>query len=435
MKIKKTARLHSLAVLVYKREEGFISLRHIVKNIAVVISLTGLLSACVGDSSDGEAESSVAESFDFVGMMANYADNLIVPRYTAFTQQAQAAAGEIMSYCNAIGSVSEAEQRASAQMQWRVMMNTWQQAEIFIVGPAAENGNAGRNAIYSFASTSPPNTCAVDQSVVLAQANSFDISGRSFNSRGLDALEYLLFNDNLNHTCPVQIVETQNWNSLSETVRKQQRCDYAQAVAEDLRVAGQNLVDSWSITGGNYRTRFVNPSNAEESLNALSDALFYIEEETKDLKLGLPTGIQAGCSRVACPEATESPFSETTLDNIRENLLGFRDALMGAEGLGFDDIIIRSGFPQVVENFNTNIDASLALIANTEESLLDQSQALLASGNRTQCNNSAANPENDQTIPICSLQGLVKRITDSLRIDFVTIVDIDLPDRSQSDND
>lgn len=418
---------------------------NLIKKTVIAASVTALLSACAGDSSDGEAEGSLAESFDFTGMMANYVDNLIVPRYVTFTTQVQSAAaqdGAIANYCSAIGTSSEASQRAAAQTQWREMMNTWQQAEIFIVGPAAENGNARRNAVYSFASNFPPNSCSVDQSVVLAQAANFDISARSFNSRGLDALEYLLFNDNLDHTCPVQIVETQGWNALSDSVRKQQRCVYAQSVVADISASGQDLVDRWALTSGNYRTRFVNPSNVEDSLSALSDALFYIEEETKDSKLGLPTGIQASCSRISCPEATESPFSETSLANIRENLIGFRAALMGGEGLGFDDIIIRSGFPNVVKNFNANIDASLQLIASNQDSLLQQSQAILASGDRAQCNNSAANPDNNiatdsasQAIPICSLHGLVKRITDSLRIDFVTIVDIDLPDRSQSDND
>ena len=104
-------------------------------------------------------------------------------------------------------------------------------------------------------------------------------------------------------------------------------------------------------------------------------------------------------------------------------------------GLGFDDIIIAEGFPAIAEEFNSNIDLAIDLIDNTDTSLLDQSQALLDSGDSASCENSASNPESVQTVPICSLYGVIKRITDSLRIDFVTIVNLDLPDRAQSDND
>ncbi len=170
-------------------------------------------------------------------------------------------------------------------------------------------------------------------------------------------------------------------------------------------------------------------------MEALSDALFYIEVETKDTKLGLPTGIHGDCSAVTCPTAVESPYSQSSFENISANLEGFILALTGGEGLGFDDIIIESGFPEVVNAFRANVNAAQELIDEMESSLLSQSEALLGSGDSAACENSAANPDDVQTVPMCSLHGYVKRITDSLRIDFVTIVNIDLPERSQSDND
>lgn len=409
------------------------------------IALLAVLSGCVGDSDSGDADSGdgaetsrVTEEFDFTQMLANYADNLIVPRYQNFQALALLASndgGAFDNYCDSIGSVSEANARTEAQRSWRQMMSQWQQTELFIVGPAADNSNARRNAILSYASNFPPSTCAVDQSVVLAQEATFEINSRSFNARGLDALEYLLFNDNLNHTCPVQIVQTQTWNDLDDSVRRRQRCDYAKLVGQDIAEAAGNLTSGWAVTGGNFRTAFVNPANSQTNLENLSDALFYIELETKDTKLGVTTGLNDGCNQVACPAATESPYSETTLMNIRENLVGFRDALNGGGGLGFDDIIIAEGFSGVVDDFNNNIDLAIDLIDTTDSSLLSQSQALLDSGDSTSCENSASNPESVQSVPICSLHGIIKRITDSLRIDFVTIVNLDLPDRGQSDND
>jgi predicted lipoprotein len=397
----------------------------------------GLLLGCVGDdkAQDTSPEQRPRE-FNYVAMMANYADNLIVPQYQAFADASVELAAEAgADYCAAIGTDGEAAARSEAQAAWRSAMDQWQQAELFLVGPATDNGGALRNRIYSYGSTSTLSTCAVDQSVVLAESDSFDIQARSFNSRGLDALEYLLFNDNLSHTCPARITETQDWDQRPEHSRKVARCHYAALVAQDVAEAAQTLVDAWTIDGGHYRYRFVDPANQEANLSALSDALFYIETDTKDAKLGIPTGIHRLCSQVACPEAAESKYSETSLTNIRHNLVAFRRSLKGGEGLGFDDLIVRAGFPEVVDQFDQRVEDAIALIDSTDTSLYDQTQALLESGDAAACLNSAANPDSVREVPVCSLHGLLKRITDGLRTDFVTIVNLDLPDRAQSDND
>ena len=57
------------------------------------------------------------------------------------------------------------------------------------------------------------------------------------------------------------------------------------------------------------------------------------------------------------------------------------------------------------------------------------------SGSDADCLNSQANPEGVQTISVCSLHGYLKRISDSLRTEFITIVDVDLPTRAGGDND
>lgn len=410
----------------------------VVRVAALATLVTVGVTACVGDDKAAGTGSPDAEPFSYVAMMANYADNLIVPQYTALETQISALSqpdGAVANYCSAIGTAGESEARAQAQSAWRNAMAEWQQAELLAVGPALDNGAALRNRIYSYGSTSPLSTCAVDQSVVLAEQDNFNIRTRSFNSRGLSALEYLLFRDDLNHTCPDRIPETSDWNQRPAEQRRSARCDYALEVAEDVTVAAQALTQAWAEEAGNYRYRFVDPANQEANLKALSDALFYIETETKDAKLGVPTGLHRTCSQVACPGQVESPYSETSLANIRNNLVAFRTLLLGGDGPGFDDIIVEAGFPEVVQNFEQQVDDALQLIDTTSESLLDQTQALLVSGDASACSNSAANPDAVRDVPACSLHGLLKRITDSLRTDFVTIVNLDLPDRAQSDND
>jgi len=89
----------------------------------------------------------------------------------------------------------------------------------------------------------------------------------------------------------------------------------------------------------------------------------------------------------------------------------------------------------VAEDFDRMVADALAQLDSMDTNLYADTRALLESGERIGCENSAANPETIQAVPSCSLHGLLKRITDRLRTDFITIVDLDLPDRGQADND
>lgn len=407
--------------------------------VAASLMLTG----CVNDDgSKTQAGEEVAKESDprsvWNPMLRHYADNLIIPTYQNVLQHSEEltdANGPLAAYCELIGTSEEMDALAQAQQMWRETMAAWQQAELYQLGPLSSNGGALRNRIYSYSSNAPLSECAVDQSVILAQSDDFNIATRSSNSRGLDSLEYLLFNDDLAHQCAPQVSITENWNALPEADRKAQRCAYALQVAEDVNQASQTLVDAWQTDNGNYRFEFLHPSYIEDHLKALSDALFYIETHTKDLKVGIPAGIHANCLQVVCKEGAESRYSQTAFANIRNNLQAFRAMLMGGEGPGFDDVIIDAGFAGVIEQFNTDIDLALAIISNSRTSLYQQLVEIEQSGDHTACDNAAANPDVSGGIEVCRLHGALKRITDRLRTDFVGIVNVDLPDRAQSDND
>lgn len=392
---------------------------------------------CVGEDQTGGAESEAARGFDYQGMMANYADNVFLPEYRAFAEQAEELAeglNSVQFYCEALRDSERERPPVRARDQWRRTMDQWQRVELFQVGPLAANGGALRNRIYSFGSSAPLSECAVDQSVVLAQDETFDLSSRSFNARGLDALEYLLFSEELTHHCPSQISETRGWNDLPEQTRREQRCDYAQRLADDLVDASQTLVRAWQPEGGDYRFEWVNPANQEANLKALSDALFYIELQTKDRKLGVPTGLHASCNAVACPEAVESPYSETSMRNAEVNAAAFLQGFTGGNGLGFDDIFVYEGFPEVMEAFKDAIFDAQARSGYSSPSLLQEMREQLASGSAQNCLNASANPADNYPLA-CAAHAYFKRVTDRLRTDFITIVNLDLPERGQSDND
>ncbi len=405
-----------------------------VSGLAVIAYLTG----CAGDSGSSSSGQNVADDFDFTAMFANYVDGVFMPNYQSIQSASTTMAddqGPLAQYCAGIGSAEENDLFTAAQFAWQDTQSAIQRSESHIVGPAAASGGALRARLNAY-HAGDLSTCGIDQGVVLNSENTgFDVTTRTVTQRGIGAVEYLLFNNNLSHTCPSQITETADWNQRTEQERKALRCDYALALAKDIAHAADEIVEAWGIDGDNYRSEFINPVNDAENLSALSDAMFFMEVEVKDTKLGIPTGIIEDCSELSCPEAVESPYSQTSFANIADNLVAFQTMLNGADGLGFDDIISQAGVGELNQQFANNINAALASIQAQPASLYSQTSAITTQEDETDCTNSYTNPSTTELIPACSLYGLVKLITDDLKVGFIAAVDVDLPDRSQSDND
>ncbi|MEM7217435.1 MAG: imelysin family protein [Pseudomonadota bacterium] len=410
------------------------------------------LSACVDSSRDEAIPSptpggndspsqpstpSDDEGFDVGALLTNVTDAIIIPNYTNLASAATGFAadgGSLDVYCAAIDGADEAARLADAQTDWRSLMTQVQLSELHALGPAADNGGALRNRVTSYAED-VVSTCGVDQSVVLAEGPDFDLQSRSINQRGMGALDYLLFNTNLDHTCAPQVPTTQDWDARPDAERKTARCELAKQIASDVADAANAISTAWSPSGGDYRATFLDADDAGNSLQTLTDAIFYIEDGGKDRKLGVPTGINDACSMTSCPELAESRFSGTSLANVRVNLESFIDLFNGATGLGFDDVINDAGFPEVTTRFQDNVAATIAAIDATTVSLFDEVSGITTAQDEANCMNSFGSPDTATDLPSCALVGLMKRITDDLRIEFVMIVNVELPERVQSDND
>lgn len=388
--------------------------------------------------------------FDYGSMLVNLADNIIVPNYSAFKTAAQSEAAEsgaIAQYCAAIGTDNEALRLVDAKAAWRSLIALWQRAELHNFGPVAGQNNLLRNQIYAYADIAF-DSCRTDRAVISLDAlgEDFNIKAQPESARGLAALEYLLFNENLSHTCPESVVTAvpaiAEWDERPDAERKLARCDYASALSVEIAEAAADIESGWMSTGGNYRAAFIDVADdgaLDVVLNLVSDALFYIEKETKDKKLGIPLALKSGeCATAACPDAVESPYAQQSLQNVKANLQSFLDLYTGGSGLGFDDLIAQAGGSSTNAGFAGDVNAAIALVdamLSDSSSLVAEAQRIVDQGLAAQCQNSNANPATIQTERACALHGYAKRITDRLRTDFVTYVGVDLPDRVQGDAD
>lgn len=384
------------------------------------------------------AASSSSDDFDLAGMLVDIADKVMIPNYTALSAATDAlsAASGVDSYCSSIGTAGEAAAQDAVKLVWQDAVNAMQKTESHAVGPIANNEDTLRNRIHSYANTDL-GACSIDRSVVAQGSSDFDLGVRSSNQRGLGAIEYLLFNPVLTTNCAPQITETSEWDELSSTDKKTQRCSYASKLANDIASAASTVLSSWEVSGDDYRGAFVSEGNAGESLQTLTDAIIvHMDKEAKDRKVGIPTGVKEECSSFSCPALVEFPYTETSSAAIKNNLQGFRSLFTAGDGKGLDDLITARGYPDVTASLLEKTDAAIANIDAATVSIFDQATAINDAATETQCTNSYVSPDTQSTnYSACALTGLMKRITDVLKIEFVTVLEVNLPGSVQSDND
>ena len=402
------------------------------------LSLVTVITGCVENSSDSSATAD--DEAEYQQLLINAADNVIQPQYQAFATRSKTLNELTQTYCQNINTANESVALAAVQQQWLDAAKHWQKTELHIVGNVSEHEHFLKNKINVFSDKSRFSSCLFDKTLINAEilaSNGFDISKQQVITRGLPALEYLFFNTDLNHSCAVETPALTDWDALSDLDKQQHRCNYAVKVAKDLQDSSNEIVNKWDMEQANYRSAFISQSNLGSQIKSLSDALFYIDKELKDLKVlpALPADVIKIITKNTPTSAyvEEYPYSQTSLAMIKANLQGLKAVFFGNGGYSFDDIIIEQDFKEVADRFENNIDAAIAVIDAMEMNGVTLTTAAAAIDTES-CTNALANPDTADD-NICKLFGYSKRLSDSLKSEFVSIVNLDLPNRAQADND
>jgi len=321
-----------------------------------------------------------------------------------------------------------AAKRTAAREAWRIAIVSWEEAEVFRIGPAAaetERGGKGlRDQIYPFPLF---NRCEVDIRIVnRGYADpSFGIS--LISARGLGAFEYVAFYEGTDNGCaPGSAINLNgSWAALDLTELTKRKAEYAAAIADVVLARAEALVRAWDPVAENFHRELATAgagsktyATDQDAFNALNFAAFYIENEVKDEKLGRPTGLY-DCAAMTCPDAVESRWARAGNAHLKANLLGFRRLFegCGTDGAGpaFDDLLRAVGAGQLA-------DRMLAALANaraTADGLTVPFEDLLGS----------------DLARARAVHAAVKATTDLLKVDVVTVLNLELPMGSEGDND
>lgn len=381
--------------------------------------------ALIGCGEDVATDSANADAHRI--LLASVADNVIIPLTESFV----VATADLQLVTSALAGDPSDANWDSARQRWASTMTLWQQLEVLQVGPAGlmgvvAGGENLRDAIYSWPTV---NTCRVDQETARATfTNPATLTAALVNVRGLDALEHLLFTTATEHSCSIgsAFATSGEWEAIGDDAAvAKRRADHAAALAGDLAASAQKLRDAWSPIAGAFRDTFAKAgqdkssyATAQEALNALSDAMFYLEKETKDMKLAIPAGV-AGCETTTCVEARENAAANVSKRSIVANVDGFRRVFTGGltneDNPGFDDLLSSMG----QEALATRLVAEL----NAAKAAVDGLQGTLAEA-------IAATPAE-----VVAAYEVLRIPIQTFRTEVLSVLDLELPQRAEGDND
>ena len=374
--------------------------------LAVLARPTG----CTEKGSDGGALTSVLVE----DLLAQVGPGVVQPALADFLVAMDGLAAALAAWDG-----SEGSSRDEAQNAWRVAMRAWQRVEVMQIGSlgsslTAAGGADLRDEIYSWPTINP---CRVDQETAEAAWEESDFfTANLVNSYGLDAVEHLLW-AGADNTCPSQTTPNSDgaWVALGEAGVQDNRAAFSRALSAEVRRQAAALLAEWEGDFAQTLAEAAAPyEDEQQALNAVYDALFYLEIATKDRKLAWPMGI-GECTSGACEEEVEGLVSGSGVSSIAGNLEGFGLLFRGGEGIGWDDLLVDLGHGDLSEQILVDLDAALVL-ANALEAPLDE--AIL-----------------DQPEHVEELHAAVKKVTDAMKGDLSTLLALEIPGEAAGDND
>jgi predicted lipoprotein len=377
---------------------------------------------------DTASKKAQRENYDTAALLGNLGENVFLPAYREAVSTAKELKAATGAYVTVLaGAPTAPTEKEAARAAWKKAMNAWQQVEMMQVGPAADpsvspGGKALRDLSYSWPTVNP---CRVDQLIVSQKYKTpgyfetalVDVSG-------LDALEYLLFAKTTENACAQQanINKDGDWDALSDAAIAKRRAEYADQLAARLVETTSSLALAWEPDDGNFLAHLKNAgdsASAYESrttaVDAVLRAIYYLELTVKDLKVAKPLGLDGSCSGETCLLTLESRYAEHSKENIVSNLQAFARVFDGAGGYGFDDALAAIDREAYAQEIASNVEAAIAAfdaIPGSMETALVSDRAAVEKA-----------------------YAALKAVTDELKGELVTVLQLQIPSEGKGDTD
>lgn len=286
------------------------------------------------------------EDYDKLSLLTNLADNYIIPSLDAYKSR-------IITLNIHVDSFIENPSISNLTLlrtNWEEALLSWQDVGFLDFGPSEYI------LLRKQTNTFPIDTTELNNFITIADWNLEYTS--SYDSKGLQALDYLLFKPG--HTESELITYFQNNTNAK---------NYLKALAEDLNQNISYVTNQWV----SYREDFINDFEVTQSnfstnsqgssiSNIINALCLHYEFYVRRGKVGLPLGVFNGFSQLELPELVECYYSGKSTQNLVRSINSLRKYVTGSSylnndnGLGLDDYMDFVNAEQNSQQLSTVID-------------------------------------------------------------------------------
>ncbi len=285
--------------------------------ILILITLIPLFSFLSCDDPAGP----VGQGYDRKAMLEFTAKNTIIPLYGDMYQA-------VKSHDSTLQLFAENQNEQYAQElrnRWRMMAEAWQYVVMFDFGPAQMSDGS----LFQNIGTFPASGLKIESFI-----NAKDTSFRNFDrdSRGLYALEYVIFKDSASF---IQSINNQPF-----------KLAYMKAVSRNIVTRVETVLNQWQ---GAYGTAFINNDGAQagSSISDLYNSFVFHFEVMKNYNFGLPMGKRAGQVNSE-PSKVEGYYSGYSTALLKAKYTALRHLWFGYARLSLATSLSANGFKEYI---------------------------------------------------------------------------------------
>lgn len=401
-----------------------------------------------------EATSINEGEFSIEKLIANMGTFVTQPVVEDLKNQMDVLDASLKSHCGAINVLPTLDEsqltelRKPLQENWKKAMLTYHKLATLNYGPAAEETSTAMNSLYSF---DGEEKCRVDLQLFRysrqgdAALPRFDVID-NYNVRGLDSLEPLFFASPSKTRCSRANSRITEWFEKPLIEKEKIVCVYSLHLMKDMVAKANELSKAWSPQTGHFTAQMLRGKKGSpiEVANQVSQALYYLDTNTKDRKLSYPAGLEVridgtvqSCSPEICPEKREHLYADIGYEALLVSLEGFKILFQGIghttgqDGFGFDDLLIIREKASLSERLVQGIEAA---IKNVEAQKTKTSfKELFENIDREKCE---ATTSEKRTVEACALVQDIRKVTNLLKNEYLNALgELSAPRQAQGDND
>lgn len=307
------------------------------KNFVWLISISAIF--LFGCKKNKEEDPDETETFDKSELLTNYADNIIIPAYSAYKIKVDSLEIVVADFLTnkTVSNLTKVKEKFIGAYI------SYQSVSTFEFGPA--------ESVYHRTScnTFPCDTAQIKTNI---QSGTYDLNAaNNIDAKAYPALDYLLFG---NGKTEQQIVD-----DFSIDVNATSRCNYLTTIVSELKTKATSIVSQWNSS---YRASFIssNGSDIGSSIGLLVNQLNQDFEITKNYRVGIPLGKKT--LGIILPEKCEAYYSKKSLTLLKKQIESVEKIYSGNGGKGFDDYLSHLNAEYNGGSLNTTITNQFVVV-------------------------------------------------------------------------